>query len=188
MTPVRYHRIAIILHWVMALCILLMLASGLAMTTQDLLEKALRFSMYQWHKSLGVLLLWAVFLRLLIRLRFAPPPLPASMKPLEQKAAHAGHWALYALMLAMPLTGWMVVSSSVSGLPTLVFGWFTWPHLPGLAGSSEAHEFAEEAHEILAWVLMLAIAGHVAAVIKHYVVEKENLLPRMGIGKPKDHP
>jgi cytochrome b561 len=186
MQPARYHRLAITLHWVMALAILLMLTSGLLMTERDLLEKTLRFSMYQWHKSLGVLVLLALALRIVIRLRFAPPPLPASMKPIEKKAAHAGHFALYALMLIMPLSGWAIVSSSSFGLPTLVFGLFEWPHMPGIAGNEQAHEAAEEAHEILAWVLMAFIAGHIGAVIKHYVFEKENLLPRMGIGKVKD--
>ena len=60
MQPARYHTLAITLHWVMALAILLMLTSGLLMTERDLLEKTLRFSMYQWHKSLGVLVLLAL--------------------------------------------------------------------------------------------------------------------------------
>lgn len=184
MPAVRYHRLAIALHWVMALCILLMLASGFIMAQRDLLEKTLRFSLFQWHKSLGVLLLCAVGLRLFIRLRFAPPPMPESIKPGERRAAHAGHWLLYALMVLMPLTGWAIVSSSSTGLPTIVFGLFEWPHLPGIAGNHDAHEAAEEVHEILAWILILAVAGHVAAVIKHRVIDKENLLPRIGIGKP----
>lgn len=186
MQPARYHRAAIILHWVMAVCFLLMLAGGLLMTG-DTLEKGLRFQVYQWHKSLGVLLLLAFFLRVSIKLLAAAPPLPAAMKPLEKKAAILGHWGLYAFMLAMPLSGWLMVSSSVYGLPTIVFGLFEWPHLPGVAGSEPIHEAAEEGHEILAWLFMGMIGVHIAAVIKHALLDHENLLPRMGIGKPKEH-
>lgn len=178
----RYHRFAVALHWVMAIAFVLMLTSGLVMAELEL-PKSLKFQMYQWHKSLGVLLLLAFFLRLFVRLRTEVPLLPAAMKPLEQKAAKAGHYALYLFMIALPLTGWLIVSSSVYGLPTIVFGWFEWPHLPGVAANKEISEWAEEAHEIFAYIFMALIAGHVAAVIKHSWVDHENLLPRMWFGK-----
>lgn len=186
MTPTRYHRASIALHWLMAACILLMLAAGWIMTDDELLEKPLRFQVYQWHKSLGVILLWLVSLRICIRLAFKAPPLPSSMKPIERTLAHLGHLGLYALMILMPLSGWAIVSSSSYGLPTIVFGLFEWPHLPGIAGNEAAHEAAEEGHEIMALVLAGLVAGHIAAVVMHAVVEKMNLLPRMGIGKAKE--
>jgi cytochrome b561 len=182
--PVRYHGLAITLHWVMAVCFLLMLGSGLAMANLNI-ERSLKFQMFQWHKSLGVLLLLAFFLRLAVRLSVARPALPDSMKPMEKLAAEWGHRALYVMMLAMPMTGWALVSSSKSGLPTIVFGLFEWPHIPAIAGNTDVHATAGEAHELLAYVFMAMIAGHVAAVIKHAMFEKENLLPRMGIGHVK---
>jgi cytochrome b561 len=182
--PLRYSCFAIALHWVMALAFLLMLASGLVMANLDI-PKSLQFQIYQWHKSLGVLLLLAFFLRLAVRLRARVPELPVRMKPFEKKAAKAGHFALYVWMIALPLTGWLVVSASPFGLPTIVFGWFEWPHIPDLAGNEPVSEFAETAHQWLAYAFIALIAGHVAAVVKHYLIDKENLLPRMGIGRAK---
>lgn len=178
----RYHPLAIFLHWVMAISFLLMLASGLIMTNVEL-DKSLIFRMYQWHKSLGVLLLCAFVLRLSVRLLVPHPPLPDTMKPFEKKAANIGHWGLYLWMLIVPLTGWIVVSSSSFGLPTIVFGWFEWPHIPGIAGNKVVEESAANAHQWLAYIFIALIGGHVAAVIKHAIFKHENLLPRMGIGR-----
>jgi cytochrome b561 len=183
--PRRYHGFAITLHWVMALAFFAMLASGIVMENFEL-EQSLKFQMFQWHKSLGVLLLLAAVLRLTIKLTTKQPPLPEAMKPLEKKAAKAGHWAFYGWMFALPLAGWVIVSASPYGLPTIVFGWFEWPHIPGIAANEAIEEFAEETHALLAYSFMALIAMHIAAVIKHAVVEKENLLPRMGIGKVKE--
>ncbi|MDX2112297.1 MAG: cytochrome b [Alphaproteobacteria bacterium] len=183
--PRRYHGLAITLHWVMAVAFFAMLGSGLAMVHLEL-DQSLKFQMFQWHKSLGVLLLMAAFLRLSLKLATKQPPLPDSMKPLEKKAAKAGHWAFYGWMLALPIAGWVMVSASPYGLPTIVFGWFEWPHIPGIAANEAIEELAEETHALLAYSFIALIAMHIAAVIKHALVEKENLLPRMGIGKLKE--
>lgn len=182
MTQARYHASAITLHWVMALAFFLMLASGLAMVNAPL-PQALKFQMFQWHKSLGVLLLLAFFLRLAIRLWKPAPMLPDSMPAYEKKAAKLGHWAFYGWMLLLPLTGWLMVSSSPYGLPTIVFGWFEWPHVPGVAGNTALSEGVKELHEWLAISFMVLIALHISAVVKHAVKDGENLLPRMGVGK-----
>jgi cytochrome b561 len=174
----RYTAVAVILHWVMAAAFLLMLASGLCMTYLEI-DKALKFNLYQWHKSLGVLLLAAFALRLGWRLSHKPPALPAFMPPLEALAAKAGHIALYACMIAVPLSGWVMVSSSVYGLPTIVFGWFEWPHIPRIAANESVNAAAKNAHWLLAWFFGLCIAGHIAAVVKHAAIDKHNLLPRM---------
>lgn len=175
----RYTKVAVILHWIMALAFFGMLASGLAMAQEDLLERSLKFQMYQWHKSLGVLLLLAFFVRIGWRVFHKAPSLPDTINKLEQLAAKAGHYALYVWMIAVPLSGWMMVSSSNYGLPTVVFGWFTWPHIPGIAGDEAINGAARTAHEYLAYLFIALIAGHIAAVIKHAVIDKHNLLPRM---------
>jgi len=174
----RYDTVAVILHWVMAVAFLLMLGSGLSMEYVPM-EQSLKFNMYQWHKSLGVLLIVAFVARLGWRLFHKPPALPASIKGPEAVAAKAGHIALYFCMIAVPVSGWVMVSSSVYGLPTIVFGWFEWPHIPGIAGNEGVNAAGRTAHWILAWFFGLCIIGHVAAVAKHAVFEKENLLPRM---------
>jgi cytochrome b561 len=178
----KYHTAVIALHWVMALCFGLMLLSGFTMAKEDLLPKALRFNVYQWHKSLGVILLLAIGVRIALRIIFKPPSLPA-LPRWEITAAKIGHTGLYGLMILMPVTGWLTVSSSVYGLPTIVFGLFEWPHIPGVAANAGLSETAAETHEVLALFLCAMIAVHVLAVIKHYVMDKINLLPRIGIGK-----
>lgn len=174
----RYNSLSIVLHWVMALCFTLMLLSGMAMA--DWIEDpSLKFNMYQWHKSLGVLLLMAFFVRLGLRLFNKPPALPAHFKPLDIKAAKAGHWALYAAMIVMPLSGWVIVSASGYGLPTIVFNWFTWPHIPGIANTKWIEELAEDTHGTVAWIFIGLIAIHIGAVIKHAFYDHTQLLPRM---------
>ena len=178
----RYTAVAITLHWVIAVTIFAMLASGLIMNDVPL-EPAQKFMLYQWHKSLGVLVLLAVCARILWRFVAKPPALPAGFKPLDVKAAKLGHLALYAAMIVMPLTGWLMVSASVYGLPTVVFDMFTWPHIPGLEGNQAVEGAAHELHEIFATGLMILIALHIAALVKHAVMDKVNLMPRMWFGK-----
>lgn len=177
-TSTRYNSLAIILHWVMALAILLMLASGLSLEYLKL-EPGFKFNLYQWHKSLGVLVLWAATLRLGIRLMTTPPALPASFAKYEVTLAKLGHWGLYALMFALPISGWVMVSSSIYGLPTIVFGWFEWPHIPGIAANPKVSELAKITHWYLALGLLALLVGHVGAVVKHAVIDKHNLLTRM---------
>ena len=177
-TKDRYDSVAITLHWVMAIAILLMLGSGVTMKYLDI-AKSLKFNMYQWHKSLGVILLVAFFLRLSWRLAHKPPLLPISMGDHEILMAKVGHWLLYLLMIIMPLSGWFLVSSSVYGLPTIVFGLFQWPHIPNLSGNEMIGSGARATHFYSAIFLAILIIGHVGAVIMHYIHQKENILKRM---------
>ena len=177
-SPERYNNIAIILHWVMALAFFMMLGSGIVMEYADI-DNSLKFQLYQWHKSGGVLLLLAFFLRIVWRLISHAPKLPETFQSWEKFAAKAGHIGLYALMLLLPLSGWVMVSSSVYGLPTIVFDIFEWPHIPGLEGNEEVENMAKFAHFIFAIAFGLLILGHIGAVIKHAVIDKENILKRM---------
>lgn len=174
----RYSSVAIILHWVMAVAFILMLSSGLTMEYLEI-SKELKFNLYQWHKSLGVLLLAAFVLRVIWRVMHKPPFLPLSMPRAERLAAKAGHFLLYFCMLVVPLAGWTMVSASVYGLPTIVFGWFEWPHIPNIAGNEAIGGFAKTIHKYLAWAFGVLILGHIAAVLKHAVIDNENLLTRM---------
>lgn len=177
-SPSRYNSAAIILHWVMALAFFFMLGSGIVMEYVEI-EKSLKFNLFQWHKSAGLLLLAAFVIRIAIRFASRVPKLPENFVPWEKIAAKAGHWGLYALMVLMPLSGWIMVSSSVYGLPTIIFNMFEWPHIPGLEGNEEIHELSEEAHFYLAIIFGLLIIAHIGAVIKHAIFDKENLLTRM---------
>jgi len=174
----KYNLIAIALHWVMAICFFIMLGAGFAMSNLEF-DPSLKFQIYQWHKSGGVLLLLAFFFRIVWRLFKPPPPLPNGLPALDVKAAKLGHYGLYALMIAMPLTGWLMVSASVYGLPTIVFDLFEWPHIPGIAGNEAIENIANRAHFILGILFSLMIAAHIGAVIKHHLKDKINLMPRM---------
>ncbi|MEM7617141.1 MAG: YceI family protein [Pseudomonadota bacterium] len=179
----RYNSVAIILHWAMALGFFIMLGSGIAMTYFEL-NQNLKFQIYQWHKSGGVLLLLAFGLRISWRiisqfLLKQIPSLPEKLPKLEKLAAKLGHLGLYALMFALPLSGWVMVSSSVYGLPTIVFNWFQWPHIPGIQGNEMISNLSKNFHFYFAIAFGLMIFTHIAAVVKHAVKDKMNLMTRM---------
>lgn len=182
MSAERYHKVSVLLHWVMALSFFAMIASGLAMAREDFLEQSLQFQMFQWHKSLGVLLLLTLGLRILWRVLFKAPALPDFFQGVEKLAVKFGHLALYGLMIAMPITGWVMVSSSVYGLPTIVFGWFEWPNIPGIEANDMINKFSKLSHEWLGYAFIAIIAVHILAVVKHAIKDKYNLLPRMWFG------
>lgn len=169
----EYGVIAKFLHWVMALAIIFMLALGIYMA--DLPFSADKLELYGIHKAVGSLILMAVGLRLAWRFINLVPPLPAAMPGWEKLAAHAGHFGLYGLMFAMPLTGWLL--SSAAGFPVSVFGWFTLPNL--IAPNPALRELFGEAHELLAFGLIGLIAAHAGAALKHHFIEKDNVLRRM---------
>lgn len=179
-----YTRLAIVLHWLIALAIVLQLASGLWMTDaiKDNETKALAYSIYQWHKALGLSVLVLSLLRLGWRLSHRAPPLPGHMPLWEKWAAHASHFMLYVFMIGVPLLGWAMVSSSPFGLPTMFFGLFEWPHIPWLTDIEDkkavSHLF-EEWHELAAFALLALLVLHIAAALKHHIIDRDDVLTRM---------
>ena len=172
-SPTRYTRTAIVLHWLIALLILVAFPVGLFMT--DMKLSPLKLQIYSWHKWAGITVLVLVALRLFWRLTHRPPALPDSMGALEKLAAHGAHWALYLLMIAVPMAGWLF--SSAKGFPVV---WFGVLQLPDLVGKDAGlADFFHEAHEFLAWALVLIVAAHAAAAIKHHLVARDEVLTRM---------
>jgi cytochrome b561 len=146
------------------------------------LPKYVQFQTFQLHKSLGLTVLVLSILRLLWRLTHTPPPLPPGVPAFEVFAAKLTHWIFYGLMLALPLTGWAIVSTSSWGLPTIWFGLFEWPHLPGLAESvhkKELNDVFGETHEILAYIAIALIGLHTGAALKHHLWNRDTVLTRM---------
>lgn len=177
----RYNTIAMTLHWLMALAIVSLIVVGKVMSDLSSSDP-LKFELYQMHKSAGLTILVLAIFRILWRLLYRPPALPATMKPWERYAAGFTHLAFYFLMLAIPVTGWAMASTSSSGVPTLWFGLFEVPALPGLSGSEEMHdihEASEEAHEILANLTILLLLLHVGAALKHHFWNRDDVLRRM---------
>lgn len=182
--PKTYSTVAIALHWLTALAILALLAAGLWMTDaiRQPATKAFAFKVYQWHKSLGLIVLVLTVLRLSWRLVNPPPALPDGMSRFERMAAHFTHVAFYVLLVAIPLAGWAMVSASPLGLPTIVFGLFEWPHLPavaGLADKKSAEALFRVLHEWMAYGLIALLVLHVAAALKHHFVNRDDVLARM---------
>jgi cytochrome b561 len=177
----RYTATAITLHWVIALGILVQLGLGLVMVHYPLTVGE-QFKLYQLHKSIGITVLFAVFLRLFWRLSHRPPELPEAMPALERQAASATHVILYCFMFALPFTGWAVVSASPFDIPTVLFGLIPWPDLPVLSTLADKH--AAEAvlsyiHSRLAFVLIGLLALHILAALRHHFLLHDNILRRM---------
>jgi len=185
-TRTGYGSVAIVFHWTMAVLILGMLALGLYM--HDLpLDQPSTFALYQWHKSFGFVVLSLAALRLLWRLINPSPRLPSGLHPLERAGAHLGHVGLYALLFALPLTGWFMVSASPWGIPTVLFNTLPVPHLPvpeALGPKDQAESFFKLLHEYGAYLLMALIAIHVAAAFKHHLLSRDDTLKRMVSTRP----
>jgi cytochrome b561 len=178
----RYSTVAISLHWTIAAAIAGQLATGLWMVRAIRLpgSQALAFQTYQWHKSLGLTILILSVLRIGWRLANPPPPWPATMTGLERRAAKTLHGLFYLLTLTTPLAGWVIVSASPLGLPTLVFGLFEWPHIPWLAGLGGGVEGAfKTAHRAMGYAFVGLLALHVAAALKHHLIDRDDVLARM---------
>ncbi|MEO1264227.1 MAG: cytochrome b [Pseudomonadota bacterium] len=180
----RYTTVAIALHWVIAFSIIAMLATGSWMVDalQVQATQALAFETYQFHKSLGLTVLVLSVARLAWRLFNPPPPMPEHMGGAQRFAAHATHVLFYALMIGMPLSGWAMVSASPLGLPTIVFGWFEWPHIAFLAAAENKAAIEEQlklAHLYAGYLMFALIVLHIAAALKHQFIDRDALLSRM---------
>ena len=193
----RYSAVAIWLHWLMAAAIVAMIAMGLWMTSaiEDPERQAAAYSTFQWHKSLGLTVLVLALVRLAWRLTHPMPALPAHMPGWQQIAARISHVLLYVFMLAMPLTGWLYVSTgwnSQTGMafdvPTVWFGLFQWPHLPGLSGSEGIANLAVEAHKLLAWGFIALLVVHVLGALKHHFADRDDVLWSMAPIMPRPEP
>lgn len=142
----------------------------------------LRFTLTQWHKTFGVLILLLAVLRLLWRVTHRAPPHPAKAPRWEHFAANFSHIAMYALLFIAPITGWMLVSVSPLNIDTLLFNVIPWPHLPwlhNLADKASAVGRYEQFHEWATGAMIALLLLHVAAALKHHFVDKDTVLTGM---------
>src|SRR5262245_44825147 len=142
------------LHWLIAAAILGMLVVGKYMHELPDTD-ANKFALYQLHKSTGITILALTIVRVAWRLWHPAPPLPATMAVWERWAAHGSHFLLYALMLGLPLSGWLRVSTDRLGIPTLWYGLFEIPHFPVV--SDRLTEWMHETHELLGNAMILLL-------------------------------
>jgi cytochrome b561 len=169
----RYTRTAIVFHWLVALMIIGAFGMGLIMTEMSLSPTKLKY--YSWHKWAGVTILALATLRLLWRLSHPAPAYPASMPAWQKSSANALHGALYVLMFAVPISGYLYTLAA--GFPVVWFGLFELPVL--IDKNDELKPLLKAVHFWLNMTLAAAVAMHVAAALKHQLIDRDGVLKRM---------
>lgn len=169
-----YTKVARWLHWSMALLIIPMLAAGVIMT-QDGISRSLQNSLFIFHKNVGVLLILLILVRLVYRLRTTPPPEPDHLSLMQARIASLTHALLYALLLIVPLAGYVRVraggfpieSLDALGIPALV------PRSDALAA------LAKDVHFYGGRAIALLIAMHIGAALFHAIIKRDGIFQRM---------
>jgi cytochrome b561 len=164
---ISYGKFAKFLHWTMATLILLNYILGLTLDKTNL---------YTFHKQTGLTILALLIIRVVWRLFALYPGSVESLSTMERHAAKLGHLALYLFMLAIPLSGVLMVNAY--GYPLKFWGMFTLPAIIG-AQSDSASGLISKVHEILANVMIAFVALHVLAALKHHIIDKNEVLLRM---------
>ncbi len=169
---IRYNKVSIALHWLIGLMIFCAFPLGLYMADLPLSPQKLQY--YSWHKWAGVSIFFLVMIRILWRTWHKPPP-PVTMPNWQRLAAEAVHYLLYACMVIVPLSGWLM--SSAKGFQTVWFGVLPLPDL--LDKNKELGETLEEVHELLNWGMLGLVVAHVGAAFEHQFIKKDGLIGRM---------
>ena len=168
-----YGLVAQAFHWLVVAGIIAQFVWAWRIDRTDSIRA--EFALVNQHKSIGMTILGLVVFRLLWRGFNRPPPLPTSMSPWEKFAASTAHWLLYALILAMPLSGW--IYTSAAGFGAEFFGLVD---IPDLVDRGERLEKVfGEVHEWLATCIIVLVSIHVLAALRHQFVLKDGLLRRM---------
>lgn len=162
-----------VLHWLIALLIFVQAGIGLTMVQMGLTPAKLR--VFALHKSIGMTILSLVLLRVAWRLSERRPADLPTIPRWQMRTAHLVHLALYALILAIPFSGWWF--NSASGAPLV---WFDWLQLPGLGGYDPVWKpRALLAHQTLFWLLVALLVLHAGAALWHHFRQRDDVLRRM---------
>ncbi len=183
-TDESWGLVARALHWSMAGLIVFQLGLGVYMTSlSDLLEQ---FRLIQIHKSWGFVIFALALARLLWRWVNPTPAAPEGAPHWQVRAAAISHALLYSLMLALPLSGWVMVSAApvqdLLGIDNMVFDWFALPD-PWTPGVESIEAAAAGVHRLAAISLALLLLFHVAAALKHHLISRDRVLSRMTLGR-----
>lgn len=169
----HYPATSKLLHWLVAVCVLTTAPVAVLMTRMS--EGPAHDNLYNFHKSLGVLILILMILRLLNRLAVGAPIPDPGISPWQKTASSIVHTSLYVLLLAMPIVGY--IANSAFGAPTPFFGLF---NLPPIVGKNEA--LATQLftlHRLVGWLVIFLVLTHVSAALYHYFIRRDNVLQRM---------
>jgi cytochrome b561 len=179
----RFAPLQRLLHWLMAICILAMLFIGVGMES-TVMPKYVPLLLI--HKSLGIAILVLALIRLAVRQRDGAPPLPADLPEPMKLAARLSQYALYALMIGMPLLGWAMLSAAA--YPVVLVGGVRLPAI--LPQSDSLHTLLWDAHFYLAFVFFALILMHLAAGLFHALVRRdgvfESMAPELSPALPHD--
>lgn len=183
----RYTRVAMLLHWLVAL---LIIANVLLIWSVDFWSDASVRSVIDTHKSIGITVLGLAVLRLLWRMANPPPPMPVSTRRWERRAAHTAHYLFYGLIFCLPLSGWLHDSAwkDAGTHPMFLFGLFQWPRITAVGGfdavtQDQLHNALGVAHTAFGYVLYVLLALHIAGALKHQFLDKHPELQRMWPGR-----
>ncbi len=169
----RYNNTAIALHWLIALLIFVAFPMGLYMSDMKLSPTKLQLISY--HKWIGVTVFVLAIIRIIWRATHTPPALPDSISRMQKIGSNIVHGFLYVLLFAVPVSGWLM--SSAKGFKTVWFGVLPLPDL--LSKDKALGEVLEGVHQSLNYMLLLLVVLHVAALIKHRFIDKDEVLNRM---------
>jgi cytochrome b561 len=161
------------LHWMTAVLVLLILPVGVLMV--NVASGPCQDALYNLHRSIGALLIPIVVGRLGYRIGHPPPPLPGDIPAAQQQAAHATHWALYALLIVQPFVGW--IATSAYGAPITVFGLFELP--PIWPQDRALSEQLFLVHQVTGAAIAAFATVHIAAALYHHFVRRDGVLIRM---------
>ena len=169
-----YRTTARLIHWVMAVLLLMTIPAGFMMVREGI-ARPLQDTLFIFHKNVGVVLLLLAVARLAYRWRHPAPPLPPAVPDWQRRAAAASHAALYVLIFAMPILGYVRVRAGgfpIEGLDAIGF--------PSLVPRSDAlAEVAKSLHFYGAIAITLLIAVHVAAALQHGLLRRDGVFSRM---------
>lgn len=175
---VAYDRGARLFHWAIAALVLFNVVVGI---THEALPRPLMGLLMGWHQAAGITVLVLSVGRLLWRFTHRPPPLPA-MPGWQIGVAHALHWLFYFLIIAMPLSGWWMISAGEKRGPIAFFGLFDVPFLPVTRGAAGAGDAFHQFHVLFGWALVPLLLLHVGAALWHHYRARDTVLARMAPG------
>jgi cytochrome b561 len=179
----RYSTVAIALHWTIAAAIALQIVLGWRI--EDV-EGVTRSAILQLHKTIGVTILVLTMARLAWRFIKRPPPVDSSLTPLEKRASHWVHLLFYGGLLALPLTGWAMVSAQRIGAMKLLGGvrWPDFPLITSLPGGVQdtLADVMDKSHTVLVWLMLALLALHILGALKHHYISRDPTVSRMAPG------
>lgn len=174
-SDLRHHPVVIALHWFTVTTIII--AVTLILIREDIEGRTAKQLLLDWHRSLGLLILAVMLLRLALRYFLRVGSLDHGLPPILVIVSKAGHAVLYVLLLAIPLLGW--AQSSARGQTVNLFGLVPLPPLPLIERDRELAETLATWHEAAAWLLLAVVFAHAAAALWHHFVRRDTVLRSM---------